>query len=68
MARQWRTLNVIVELRRTAVDAVAPGDLVVYATTESEKATALRLLPNRIRTLQFRAARALTALEGGGIR
>jgi hypothetical protein len=66
MASEWRTLNAIVELRRTAADVVTLADTIIYATTESEKAHALRMLPSRIRTLRFRAARALTALESEG--
>ena len=61
----WRTLNAIVELRRTAADAATLCDVVIFGETESEKAHALRLLPARIRRLQFRAQRALTKLEGG---
>jgi hypothetical protein len=61
----WGTLNAVVELRRTAADVVTLCDVIVFAETESEKAHALRLLPARIRRLQFRATRALTALEGG---
>jgi hypothetical protein len=60
---KWRALNAVVELRRTAANAVVLADILIYASSEAEKAAALRLLPNRIRTLQFRAQRALTALE-----
>ena len=66
MPSEWRTLNAIVELRRTAADAVTLADTIIYSATESEKAAALRMLPNRIRALQFRAARCLTALETEG--
>jgi hypothetical protein len=62
----WRTLSAIVELRRTAANVVMLADTIIYSTTESEKAAALRMLPNRIRALQFRAARCLTALDTEG--
>jgi hypothetical protein len=61
--REWRVLNSLVELRKQAADVVAICDMVVYSEKEGEKAVALRLLPDRIRTLRFRANRALTALE-----
>ena len=54
------------ELRRTAANVVMLADTIIYSTTESEKAAALRMLPNRIRALQFRAARCLTALDTEG--
>jgi hypothetical protein len=62
----WRPLSAIVELRRTAANVVMLADTIIYSTTESEKAAALRMLPNRIRALQFRAARCLTALDTEG--
>jgi hypothetical protein len=65
---QWRALNAIVELRRLAADVVAIADIAVYAQKDGEKAVAMRLLPGKIRTLKFRADRALTALEAEGIR
>jgi hypothetical protein len=58
---QGRTLTAIVDLRKQAADVITICDLIVYS--EKDKAAALRLLPDRIRTLRFRAARALTALE-----
>jgi hypothetical protein len=60
---QWRILNAIVDLRKQAADVITICDLIVYS--EKDKAAALRLLPDRIRTLRFRANRALTALEEG---
>jgi hypothetical protein len=63
MPSQWRALNSIVDLRRAAADVVAICDMAVYSGKEGEKAVALHLLPARIRTLRFRANRALTALE-----
>jgi hypothetical protein len=63
---EWRTLNAVVELRRTAADVVTLCDVIVFAETETEKVAALRMLPTRIRRLQFRAGRALTALETEG--
>jgi hypothetical protein len=65
MPSQWRALNAIVELRRAAADVVAICDMAIYSGKEGEKAVALRLLPDRIRTLRFRAQRAITALEEG---
>jgi hypothetical protein len=41
---------------------VSLSDVVIFRETESEKTTALRILPTRIRRLQYRAARALRAL------
>jgi hypothetical protein len=65
MRSQWRALNAIVELRRTAADLIAVADIAIYAQKEGEKAVGIRLLPDRIRKVQFRAQRALTALEEG---
>jgi hypothetical protein len=59
---RWRALKAIVEVRKTAADVVALADLVIYGN-DTKVATAMRLLPARIRALQFRATRALTALE-----
>jgi hypothetical protein len=61
--QEWRVLNAIVDLRKQAADVVTICDLIVYS--EKDKAAALRLLPDRIRTLRFRANRCLTALEEG---
>jgi hypothetical protein len=60
---QWRALNAIVELRRVAADVVTIADLAIYSGKDGEKAVAIRMLPGKIRQLQFRAQRALTALE-----
>jgi hypothetical protein len=65
---QWRALNAIVELRRLAADVVNLADIAIYAQKDGEKAVAIRLLPGKIRQLQFRAQRAMTALEEGGAR
>jgi hypothetical protein len=65
---QWRALNAIVELRRLAADVVNLADMAIYAQKDGEKAVAIRMLPGKIRQLQFRAQRALTALEEGGTR
>jgi hypothetical protein len=65
MRQPWRVLNSIVELRKQAADVVAICDMAIYSGKEGEKAVALRLLPDRIRTLRFRAQRAITALEEG---
>ena len=63
MPSQWRALNAIVELRRLAADVITVADLAIYSGKEGEKAAAMRMLPGKIRQLQFRANRALTALE-----
>jgi hypothetical protein len=63
MPSQWRALNAIVELRRLAADVVTIADLAIYSGKDGEKAVAMRMLPGKIRQLQFRASRALTALE-----
>jgi hypothetical protein len=65
MRSEWRALNAIVELRRVAADLIVVADIAVYAQKEGEKTVAIRMLPDRIRKLQFRASRALTALEEG---
>jgi hypothetical protein len=62
---RYRTLTAIVELRRRAADTVALCDLCIYGS-ESEARIAQSALPNRLRSLQFRVQRALTALEEGG--
>jgi hypothetical protein len=62
---QGRILNAIVDLRKQAADVVAFCDLIIYSGKDGEKAVAMRLLPDRIRTLRFRANRALTALGEG---
>jgi hypothetical protein len=63
MARDWQTLNAIMELRRTAADVVTLADIVIFDT---DGTVALRQLPRRIRTLQTRARRALEVLERRG--
>ena len=68
MPSEWRALNAVVELRRTAADCVVLADALIYAESATDKAAALRMLPRRIRALQFRAARCLTALDSEGIR
>ena len=68
MRSEWRTVTAIVVLRRTAADAVTIADVIVYAESEAAKAAAMRMLPRRIRALQLRAARCLTALDTEGIR
>jgi hypothetical protein len=65
MPSQWRALNAIVELRRVAADLIAVADIAIYAEKPGEKAVAVRALPDRIRKVQFRAQRCLTALEEG---
>jgi len=65
---QWRALNAIVELRRLAADVMNLADIAIYAQKDGEKAAAIRMLPGTIRQLQFRAQRAMTALEEGGAR
>jgi hypothetical protein len=65
---QWRALNAIAELRRLAADVVAIADIAIYSGKDGEKAVAMRMLPGKIRTLKFRADRALAALETEGIR
>jgi hypothetical protein len=61
--KAWQALNAIVELRRVAADLVAVADIAVYAQKPGEQAAAIRMLPDRIRKVQFRAQRAITALE-----
>jgi hypothetical protein len=66
MTPKYRTLNAVMEVRRTAADVVTFCDLIIFGS-EAEADVALRQLPNRLRSLQFRTQRALTALseEGG---
>jgi hypothetical protein len=61
---QWRALNAVMELRRKAADVVLAADMAIYG--QEGTAEALRRLPDLVRSLQFRASRALTALEGEG--
>jgi hypothetical protein len=63
---RYRTLDAITNLRRTCADVTTLADLIIFGS-ESESDAAMRLLPNRIRTLQFRAQRAQTALELEGL-
>jgi hypothetical protein len=60
---QWGVLSAVINLRRLAKDVVDLSDLVVYGTP-LEREVALRLLPSKIRAMQFRSARLLTALDG----
>jgi hypothetical protein len=59
---RYRTLDAITHVRRTCADVMTLADLIIFGSKGDSEA-AMRLLPNRIRTLQFRAQRALTALE-----
>jgi hypothetical protein len=63
---RFPTMSAITELRRTAADVVALCDVIILST-DAQAAAAMHLLPNRLRTLQFRAQRCLTALETEGI-
>jgi hypothetical protein len=62
---QWRALSAIVEVRRRAADVVLLADLIVYGHG-SEVEVAMRDLPDRLRSLQFRTLRCLAALESEG--
>jgi hypothetical protein len=64
MKKRWRLLDAITNVRRTAADVVTLCDLVIYGT-DAEAEVALEKLPARVRALQFRAQRCLTALEEG---
>jgi hypothetical protein len=64
MKKRWRLLDAITNVRRTAADVVALADLAIYGS-DAEAEVALEKLPARVRALQFRAQRALTALEEG---
>jgi hypothetical protein len=64
---QWRILNAITNCRRTAKDVIDLSDLAIYGTP-AQQDDVLRRLPERLRALQSRAARLLTALEAEDIR
>jgi hypothetical protein len=61
-----RTLTAMTDLRRTAAAVVELCDVMILGS-EGDATQAMRALPSRVRALQFRAARALTALESEGI-
>jgi hypothetical protein len=62
---RFRALNAIVELRKTAAEVVVFADAAIYGN-DTVIAEAMRRLPSRVRLLELRAQRALTALEEGG--
>jgi hypothetical protein len=64
---QWRTLNAITNLRRTAADVTELCDLVIYGS-DSESVVAQRFLVTRMKLLAIRLQRAQAALGEGGAR
>jgi hypothetical protein len=58
-----RTINSVVELRKSCADLIAVADSFVFGS-QGEADAALSLLPRRVRLLKVRVDRALAALEG----
>jgi hypothetical protein len=59
-----RTINSVVELRKSCADLIAVADIFVFGS-QGEADAALSLLPRRVRLLKVRVERVLTALEEG---
>jgi hypothetical protein len=64
---EWRAVNSVAHLRRTAADVIGLCDLVIYGS-DSESVAAQRLLVTRMRLLASSLQRAQAALGEGEAR
>jgi hypothetical protein len=64
---EWRALNSVTNLRRTAADVIGLCDLVIYGS-DSESTVAQRLLVTRMKSLAVSLQRAQAALGEGEAR
>jgi hypothetical protein len=62
---QWRLLNAVADVRKTAADVTTLCDLIVYGNPGQARA-AQRLLPAKLRQLAVRCTRTLAALDREG--
>jgi hypothetical protein len=65
MRREWRLLNAVTDVRKTAADVVTLCDLIIYGN-QGQVRIAQRRLPARLRQLSVRAQRTLAALAREG--
>ena len=65
MRSQWRLLNAVTDVRKTAADVITLCDLTIYGTP-SQASAAQRLLPTRLRQLAVRVRRTLAELGREG--